>query len=201
MNQKKSKPIAVRRLMLAVTLLLLCAVVTVEVTWARYQEEENSYLKYNTREPGMILLWSDYDPLTGELTEGNRAWRFSNGTGELDIYVSNGTSTVEYSEEDQSVSIRLIGTLGISNAQVSILVSENGIATRCTATPVPIQEGTPLYSTFGSGNTYIFRDEDGKELSWNLEGGTLSVLGVLIDVQNLEKVEDAALLQLQVLGK
>lgn len=201
MNQKKSKPIAVRRLMLAVTLLLLCAVVTVGVTWARYQEEENSYLKYNTREPGMILLWSDYDPLTGELTEGNRAWRFSNGTGELDIYVSNGTSTVEYSEEDQSVSIRLIGTLGISNAQVSILVSENGIATRCTATPVPIQEGTPLYSTFGSGNTYIFRDEDGKELSWNLEGGTLSVLGVLIDVQNLEKVEDAALLQLQVLGK
>ena len=201
MNQKKSKPIAVRRLMLAVTLLLLCAVVTVGVTWARYQEEENSYLEYNTREPGMILLWSDYDPLTGELTEGNRAWRFSNGTGELDIYVSNGTSTVEYSEEDQSVSIRLIGTLGISNAQVSIFVSENGVATRCTATPVPIQEGTPLYSTFGSGNTYIFRDEDGKELSWNLEGGTLSVLGVLIDVQNLEKVEDAALLQLQVLGK
>ena len=201
MNQKISKPIAVRRLMLAVTLLLLCAVVTVGVTWARYQEEENSYLEYNTREPGMILLWSDYDPLTGELTEGNRAWRFSNGTGELDIYVSNGTSTVEYSEEDQSVSIRLIGTLGISNAQVSIFVSENGVATRCTATPVPIQEGTPLYSTFGSGNTYIFRDEDGKELSWNLEGGTLSVLGVLIDVQNLEKVEDAALLQLQVLGK
>ena len=201
MNQKKSKPIAVRRLMLAVTLLLLCAVVTVGVTWARYQEEENSYLEYNTREPGMILLWSDYDPLTGELTEGNRAWRFSNGTGELDIYVSNGTSTVEYSEEDQSVSIRLIGTLGISNAQVSIFVSENGVATRCTATPVPIQEGTPLYSTFGSGNTYIVRDEDGKELSWNLEGGTLSVLGVLIDVQNLEKVEDAALLQLQVLGK
>lgn len=201
MNQRKSKPIAVRRLMLAVTLLLLCAVVTVGVTWARYQEEENGYLKYNTREPGTILLWSDYDPLTGKLTEGNRAWRFSNGTGELDIYVSNGSSTVEYSEEDQSVSIRLIGTLGISNAQVSILVSENGIATRCTATPVPIQEGTPLYSTFGSGNTYIFRDEDGKELSWNLEGGTLSVLGVLIDVQNLEKVEDAALLQLQVLVK
>lgn len=201
MNQKKSKPIAVWRLMLAVTLLLLCAVVAVGVTWARYQEEENSYLKYNTREPGAILLWSDYDPLTGELTEGNRAWRFSNGTGELDIYVSNGSSTIDYSEEDQSVSIRLIGTLGISDAQVSILVSENGIATRCTATPVPIQEGTPLYSTFGSGNTYIFRDEDGKELSWNLEGGTLSVLGVLINVQNLEKVEDAALLQLQVLGK
>jgi hypothetical protein len=173
----------------------------VGVTWARYQEEENSYLNYNTREPGTISLWSDYDPVTGELTGGKSTWTFSNGAGMLNIYVSNGSSMADYSEEDQSVSIRLIGTLGISDAQVSILVSKDGIETRCTATPVPIQEGTPLYSTSGGGNTYIFRDENGKELSWNLEGRALSVIEVQIDVWNLEAIENAALLQLQVVGK
>lgn len=200
MHQKNKRPIALR-LMLAVILFLTCAVVMVGVTWARYQEEENSYLNYNTREPGTISLWSDYDPVTGELTGGKSTWTFSNGAGMLNIYVSNGSSMADYSEEDQSVSIRLIGTLGISDAQVSILVSEDGIETRCTATPVPIQEGTPLYSTSGGGNTYIFRDENGKELSWNLEGGALSVLEVQIDVWNLEAIENAALLQLQVVGK
>lgn len=200
MHQKNKRPIALR-LMLAVILFLMCAVVMVGVTWARYQEEENSYLNYNTREPGTISLWSDYDPVTGELTGGKSTWTFSNGAGMLNIYVSNGSSMADYSEEDQSVSIRLIGTLGISDAQVSILVSEDGIETRCTATPVPIQEGTPLYSTSGGGNTYIFRDENGKELSWNLEGGALSVLEVQIDVWNLEAIENAALLQLQVVGK
>ena len=200
MHQKNKKPIALR-LMLAVILLLMCAIVMVGVTWARYQEEENSDLKYNTREPGVISLWSDYDPVTGKLTEGKSAWTFSDGAGTLNVYVSNGSSATEYSEEDQSVSIRLIGTLGISDAQVSILVSEDGIETRCTATAVPIQEGTPLYSTSGGGNTYIFRDDSGKELSWDLEGGALSVLEIQIDVWNLEAIENAALLQMQIVGK
>lgn len=201
MHQKNNKPFALRRLMLAVILLLMCVVVMVGVTWARYQEENNSELKYNTREPAAISLWSDYDSLTGELTAGDRTWMFSEGTGKLSIYISNGSSRTDYSKEDQSVSIRLIGTLGIKNAQVSILVSDGSSATAWTATPVQIKEGTPLYSTFGGGNTYIFQDEDGEELSWNLEGGALSVLAVQIDVWNLENIEDAALLQLQVVGK
>ena len=200
MNQKKSKPIAVWRLILAVTLLLMCAVVMVGVTWARYQEEENSYLKYNTRKPATISVWSDY---TDGILSGkdNVIWTTSGGKKTAYFYISNGTSVSDCADEDLSATIRLLVSLNAADAEVDLTVFDGGPTLMRTGVPVPIQKNTPLHDTFGGGNTYIFRTEDGKELSWDLEGGALSVLAVQINVRNLENIEDAALLQLQIVGK
>lgn len=200
MYQKKNTQFA-RRLMLTVSLLLMCIILMVGVTWARYQAKKNSYLSYNTREPAAISLWSGYDEATGTLTEGNVTWTLSNGVGTAHFYISNGTSTMEYSDEDVSATIRLLASQRATNAQVVMYVSDGSSTTTWPATPVQIKEGTPLYDTFGGGNAYVFLEEDGSELSWKLEGGTLSVLSVQIDVRNLEQIDDAALLQLQVVGK
>ncbi len=199
MYQKKNTQFALRRLMLAVSLLLICVILVVGVTWARYQTEKNSYLEYKTRNPGAVSLCTAYNE-DGTLTEGNVTWTWSEGVGTAHFYISNGTSTTEYSNEDVSATIRLLGSLSATNATVEMTVSDGSSTTTwLSATPVQIKEGTPLYSTFGNGNTYVFLNEDGSELSWNLEGGTLSVLSVDIYV-DLGQIQDAALLQLQVVG-
>ena len=201
MDQKKDKQAVFPRLSLTVGFLLMCVILMVGVTWARYQEEKTSYLQYNARESASVSLWAGYDESTGELIEGDPVWSFYEGGGTLRFYISNSTSAADHSAEDLRVSIRLLGTLGITNAQVSLVVSDGSSTTTGNAVAVQIKEGTPLFDTFGGGNAYVFLDEDGSELEWNLKGGTLSVLSVQIDVLNLNEVSDAALLQLQVVGK
>ena len=202
MYQRTNNRFALGRLMLTVILLLLCITLVIGATWARYYGEETSYLDYTPREPGTISLWPGYDAESAAPTGGEEeiAWVFSKGVGTLSFCISNSTCGEDYSDEDLNVSIRLLGSLSITDAQVSLSVTEGSSTTVWTATPVQIREGTPLFDTFGGGNAYVFLDEDGAELSWELEGGTLSVLPVQLDVWNLEQAEDAALLQLQVVG-
>ena len=201
MHQRKKKQSALPKLMFTAGLLLMCMILMVGLTWARYQEEEINSLQYGVREPASVSLWSDYDEVTGTLTEGECSWTFSDGMGTLRFYISNNTAETDYSDEDVSVSIRLLGTLSITDAQVYLSVSDGSSTTTWAATPVQIKEGTPLFDTFGGGNAYVFQDENGSELCWTLKGGSLSVLSVQIDVLNLEQIKDAALLQLQVVGK
>ena len=201
MSQKKNTTPAVRKLMLMALLFLLCVVVMVGVTFARYQEEDSSDLNYNTRKPGAVYLRSDYTD--GVLTGENIVWTSTpDGTRTAHFYIGNGISEADYSDEDLSVSIRLLASLSAAGAQVDLSVSDgSSVTTWKSATPVSIREGTPLHSTFGDGNTYIFYDDNGEELIWNLTGGAFSVLAVQVKVQNLKELEGAALLQLQVIGK
>lgn len=198
MHQRRIK---VLELVFAAVLLLACMILLVRVTWARYQTEETSYLQYATRESGSVSLWSDYDPSTGSLIAGEIGWDFYDGSGTMDFYVSNYTAAMDYPDEDLKVSIRLLESLSITNAQVILYISDGNVTARWTATPVEIREGTPLFDSFGGGNTYMFLDNAGAELEWNLEGGTPSVLSMQIYIENVEQVEDAALLQLQVIAK
>ena len=195
----KKRQLVCSKMMFTVILLLLCIVLLIGATWARYQEEETTYFKYITREPGTISLWTGYNAETGQLIEGDCVWAFNNGSGSLRFYVSNSTSGSDYSEEELNVSIRLLGSLSATNAQVIMSVSDGYSTTRLVASPVQIVEGTPLFDTFGGGNAYVFLSENGSECEWTLKGGTLSVLSVEIDVLNLGGIEDPALLQLQIL--
>lgn len=201
MHQKKNRPFALRRLVLTVSLLLLCIILAVGITWARYRAEEDSFLQYTTRDPGAVSLWAGYNELTGTLTAGEIPWTFSNGTGTAQFYISNGTSEADYSDEDLSAAIRLLVSLNAADAQVELSVSDGSSTATWGGTPVEIQEGTPLFTSFGGGTAYVFQNENGSELDWNLEGGALSVLSVQIEVSNLEQLDGAALLQVQVVGK
>ncbi len=192
-----------KRLLMLVLLLLACAILVVGVTWARYYAEESVHLQYTPRQPGMVLLWGGGGTETASLSEAEAepAWIFYNGTGMLDFCLSNGTDETNFAEYDQNVSIRLMGSLSVTDAQVTITVFEEEEAKTWAALPVQIREGTPLYDSFGGGYAYVFQDENGEELSWMLEGGALSLLSAQIEVLHLEQAEDAALLQLQIVGK
>ena len=58
-----------------------------------------------------------------------------------------------------------------------------------------------MYQTFGAGQAYIFTDSSGNELSLSLQGGVYSSLSGYIEITGLKEIENAALLQLQVVGQ
>lgn len=186
MHQTKSKRSARYRLMLAAILLLACAALTVTATWARYRADEFGYLEYAVKAPGSISL----SPETG-------GWVFYEDSAFLAFSVGSDGA------DDRSVSIRLLASLSIAELDgeaVRLSVSDAAGTTTCTAVAVPIEEGTALYKTFGAGRVYIFRDPDGNELSWTLEGGTDSGLSAQLEITGLSKPDNPALLQLQVVG-
>lgn len=201
MHQNKNKLFTLRRLMLTASLLLLCVILAVGAAWARYRTEEDSFLQYTTRDPGGVSLWAGYNEFTGTLTAGDIPWTFSNGTGTAQFYLSNGTSETDYSEEDLRAGVRLLVSLNAADAQAELSVSDGDSTATWSGTPVEIQEGTPLFTSFGAGTVYVFQDEAGSELEWELQGGALSVLSLQIDISNLEQLDGAALLQVQVVGK
>ena len=193
MHPNKSMRFARRKLMLAAILLLACVLLLVTATWARYRTDEVSYLDYAAKSPDAISVWA----------AGSGGWSFSGGTGSLSFCVSSDTDGTDSAASTQQVSVRLLVSLSIAELEgenVRLSVKDGTDTTTCTAVAVPITEGTSLYKTFGAGRVYIFQDEDGKELSWTLAVGTDSVLSAQLEITGLNKPENPALLQLQVVG-
>lgn len=183
---------------LAAVLLMGCVILLVGTTFARYQmSSDPEDLAYQAKKHATVYLWSNY------FDDSQSTWEVVNraaGGLSMEFYVSNGTDTDDYAETDQQVTVRLAATLGIQDEEGDVEVAlrtEEGKTYLGTAQP--ILENTPLYASFGAGWLYTFLDEDGEELSWTLEGGTLSVLAMQMYVQGVT-VEDTSLLQLQVSG-
>lgn len=65
------------------------------------------------------------------------------------------------------------------------------------ATVTPINPESPLYDIFGDGWVFAFRNEDGTERSWTLEGGKESVLEMTLTLEGAA-LTDPSLLQLQI---
>ena len=61
----------------------------------------------------------------------------------------------------------------------------------------PINPESPLYDIFGDGWVFSFRNEDGTERSWTLEGGKESVLEMTLTLEGAA-LTDPSLLQLQI---
>ena len=62
-----------------------------------------------------------------------------------------------------------------------------------------ILKDSPMFSVFGEGWVFTFPDEDGKEMTWLLEGGSLSTISCQILIDGIE-LTDPSLLQLTVTG-
>lgn len=193
MHQNKSMRFARHQLILAAILILVCVLLLVTATWARYRDDEVNYLGYAAKSPDSISVWAD----------GNSGWLFYDDSGYLSFHVSNDANGADYAADNQEVSIRLLASLSIAELEgesIELSVDDGTDVTTCTAVSIPITEGTELYKTFGAGRVYIFQDGEGKELSWTLEGGKLSTLSAQLEITGLSKPENAALLQLQVVG-
>lgn len=191
------------RLGLAVILLMTCLFLAVGTAWARYQTNmDPESIHYVPKSPSSVYLLKSITE-AGTVTSFNtfeNTWVTSDGQSTLDFYISNSEDgTVP--DESQRVTIRLIASSGVkitANTALQLYLPTRNELWQGTAQP--IAEETPLYTTFGPGWVFLFRDEDGRELNWTLEGGTLSYFAAQLTLQNAE-VEETSILQLQVSGE
>ncbi len=65
---------------------------------------------------------------------------------------------------------------------------------------VRIREGSPLHHDFGSGWVFVFEDDLGQELIWELKGKKQSFIPFTITVIGAD-ITDVALMQLQIIGE
>ena len=205
MRRQKLNISARSQLALTVLILTLCLLLVIGSAWARYQVSETSFLNYAAKEYASIFLWSGYDEATKVLTDGENSWETSGELKTLRFYVSNGSSD-DYSADSQQAYIRLNAALGVRNGEENMKVML-GIAQEdgspmlyYEGTPQLIAENTPLHKSFGAGWVFTFRDKNGKELGWTLEGGDLSVISAQLVIEGID-LQDPTLLQLQVSGE
>lgn len=191
------------RLGLAVILLMTGLFLVVGTAWARYQTNmDPESIHYVPKSPSSVYLLKSITE-TGAGTSFNtfeNTWVTSGGESTLDFYISNSEDgTVP--DESQRVTIRLIASSGVkitANTVLQLYLPAKGEIWQGTVQP--IAEETPLYTTFGPGWVFLFRDDDGKELNWTLEGGALSCFPAQLILQDAEIQEDS-ILQLQVSGE
>ena len=177
---------------------LLCIALLVMATgtaFARYRAEREAEVNFKVRVPDQVHLGtvaSVTDEESGETAEvftpdGQLAWKTKNGVTQLSFAVANGTDETDYSQRDQKVRLRMIGTLGVwdgtQTTQLSLILpalEEGGEEQIVTATVTPFIEGTALQPTYGDGWLYTFLDEEGEEIYWELPGGALSYITLTV---------------------
>ena len=209
------------RHMLALAL-LLCAAALAAATgtaFARYQAERDVILEFKVRAPAQICMGTiqtvtaedgtvtkSFDP-NDELT-----WIMvmEDELYQLDVTVGNGISGTSYSAKNQTIRLRLISSVGITeDTVISLLLppeTEGAEAKEIIAAVTPIEEQTNLYTTNGAGYIYTFHEQKegtegpGEELTWTLPGGKLSYLTFSVLMRG-KLPEQISLLQPQVVAE
>ena len=198
---------------LAAVLIVLGLMGAVGVSYARYQVNRSESIFYTPRQPEQIYLGQMIDQDNGKAVFDPQkvgSWETVEGKSQLTFAVANGTSGKSYTQQDQQVQIRLVGSLGIWDGEKTVNVllrvpreakpdetepqfdEIRGKATR-------ILKDSPMFSVFGEGWVFTFPDEDGKEMTWLLEGGSLPTISCQILIDGIE-LTDPSLLQLTVTG-
>lgn len=214
---------------LTVFLVILCMVVAIGTTWARYRAEGVSDIRFQASPPGVFFLGTVEYPDTPEVPDpdapveifvpGNVGVWERNASGDLRLRfaVANGTSREDaFEERDQRFSVRLIGSLGFLNGEVPVSLKlilprtaepEDAEAPekdaeaieQVEATAIRIAPDSPLYTTFGDGWMFCFLDAEGEEIAWTLEGGALTYRNMELSLESGGLV-DMSLLQIQING-
>lgn len=186
-------------LALMAVLLFAASTLAVGTTWARYaagmsEPEEIRYQR--AKEASSVYLMTNVE----YMLEGPGTWETDGDQRTLDFYVTNGLAEEEYAPDDQKVAIRLIGSPGFmtEDDEVSVYLTLDGEVYEGTGEA--ILNNTPLKQEFGGGWLFTFRDADGEECTWELEGGALSVRTGQITV-SADQLTDSVMLQLQVIGE
>lgn len=198
---------------LAIAMAALCLVGAAGVSYARYQVNRSESVFYTPQQPAQVYLGEMVTRDDGQTVFDSRAvgsWETVENRSELAFAVANGTSSEDYSQKDQLVQLRLIGSLGVWDGQQTVNVTlcvpsqdqtdENqpqfqeipGVATR-------IPQESPLYHIFGDGWMFTFLDENIEETTWLLEGESFSVLQFRIVIEGVE-LTDPSLFQLTATG-
>jgi len=189
-------------LCLALSLLLVCAVAAVGITYARYQWEfaQASYFFAPENSSGLTVYGahlSDDLVSSGNLPATSGTWEQTEKGARLRFSVSNGTPE-EYRQQEQTFVIRLAVGLTAENAEnLSVVLSytdDQGDPVSVTAEPIPITAGSFLHSAFGDGWVYSFRDGEA-QLRFSLGGEAFDYRNFTVTVTG---AVPATLLDLQV---
>lgn len=189
------------RMGLAILLLLLSLTAAVGISLARYRAEHSQSLYFTVRQPGQLYLGTMStadEPNT--LAFDHRAvgsWKQVEDELRLEFTVANGTGPQDYSRQDQSFSVQLVGGLGIWDgtdvAEVTLRVRKEGGYDDFQGTAARIQPGSPLYKTYGDGWVYSFLDEAGAEVTWPLEGSRFSQVDMTVILQSTDLTQPSLL--------
>ena len=160
------------------------------------------------------------------VADAQTGWELEEDQYRLTFAVSNIIGEKKYAADAQQVYLRLVATPGIwdgtETVKITLLMpSEEEPETTEVTEPTQSSEATeesaeteihydqfpatvtrinpesPLYETFGDGWVFSFRNEDGTERSWTLEGGKASVLEMILTLEGAA-LTDPSLLQLQI---
>lgn len=228
MNRRK-KNISQWSLGLALLLAVASILMAAGTTLARYRAEFTAPVSFTARPASEIRLGKMVkDLLGGEATfvaDAQTGWELVEDQYRLNFAVSNIIADKKYAAADQQVYLRLVGTPGLWDGTETVKITllmpseeepETTEATEPTqsaeesteteiqydqipATVTRINPESPLYETFGDGWVFSFRNEDGTERSWTLEGGKASVLEMTLTLEGTA-LTDPSLLQLQITG-
>ena len=159
------------------------------------------------------------------VADAQTGWELEEEQYRLSFALSNIIGEKKYAAEDQQVCLRLLATPGIwdgaETVKITLLMpaeaepeeettkpAENTEPTEKPTEPEPqfeeipatvtaIHPESPLYDIFGDGWVFSFRNADGTEHSWTLEGGKESVLEMTLTLEGAA-LTDPSLLQLQI---
>lgn len=193
-------------------LLLGCLIASAGSALARYRAEWKEQIYFTVRPPDQVVLGQMVTAEDGTVSfdpTAQGAWETVDGKQQLKFTMANGTSQEDYSKENQRIRLRLIGTLGIWDGSEEFSVTlqlppeedaeDSEKPKTVEATITRIQEGSPMYTTFGDGWVFSFFDEEEEELSWLLEGGALNTVTMTLILDGVSGNE-ASMLQLQISG-
>lgn len=209
MSQRKMNISRWYLLGLAAVLTALSLIAAVGTTLARYRVEQERTILFEPKSPVAVALGT-LDEDGGFVPDGTIQWKTqpeNSNILELNFAVSNYITEETCQQEDLEVRIRLVGSLAAWSAEQSTQVFltdgtllEDDTPRQYTAEVMQIPENTALYHSFGVGWIFRFLDENGQELTWKLEGGTLSCAQMNITM-DASALSGTSLLQLQIVGQ
>lgn len=208
-RQKQNRTLALAAALLPI-LLLGCLIASTGGALARYRAEWKGQYYFTVRPPDQVVLGKMVTEGEGEATfdpSAQGVWETVDGRQQLEFTIANGTAPDAFAKENQRVSLRLIGSLGIWDGSETFSVTlqlppeEDADQPKMIKAAVTrIREGSPMYTTFGDGWVFDFFDEEEREVvSWLLEGGALNTVTLTLILEGAT-ANEASLLQLQISG-
>lgn len=192
---------------------LLCGAALVSATgtaFARYQTTQRKEATFQVRPPVQVQMGSltlnsgegEENTETFDTTAQPTWQQQTDGTWQLTLTVANGTSEEDHATADQTVKLRVIGSAGAGNAQMTIHCSAEEDTVTYSSQVTQITSESTLYTTNGAGWLYTFVTGEGKERTeafWTLSGKKFTYLTFTITMEG-ENLTADSLLQPQIVG-
>ena len=182
--------------LLGLALLLCTASLTLSAvtSFARYRTERQEKIPFEVRAWDVLCIGTPaaYGHFNPDLPQ----WVLEKDIYRMDVAVANGDSAETASAHDQTFHFRLVGTAGLQNAKIYLILPGETASSepqKILATVDPIVEGTALYHNVGAGWIYTFQDPEGQELIWHLPGGEWNHATIQVTLEEGEQNTDVLL--------